>query len=374
MASQLIIDNWMLQDANQAFEQGLSAEETGEIVIDVARNTHSFNFKPQAVLQVDAILALLVNIVLRDSLIVDDRFTYVWDKGSESLRKLRDAGIVSPFDFLSSEEILTGPREEIVNELCVTRSIRNIQKANERLWEQRREVEDEHMSQLVWGCAGYLARSHVYEAPYLGCPFRQALIRETRLVNYRPDAVRQVESFVNTKRAQLFSGLWGNTSTNYATFNLPPVAIEIIEESSDPSQLIPIATELREKYRSLRAWLREYQDALDSEDPKHIRKYVKLLESIASDIDSKYSHSGENSLKISLGTSWLNLSVPVATVTGKIRSKFGVRAMLNDLVFTDRGEKGLRKLLALFGEKNTRLSRAAYRHLTVRYSRGSSDL
>lgn len=35
MEDQLIIDNWMLQDINQAFEQGLSPEEGGEMVIDI---------------------------------------------------------------------------------------------------------------------------------------------------------------------------------------------------------------------------------------------------------------------------------------------------------------------------------------------------
>lgn len=38
MEDQLIIDNWMLQDINQAFEQGLSPEEGGEIVIDIKKD------------------------------------------------------------------------------------------------------------------------------------------------------------------------------------------------------------------------------------------------------------------------------------------------------------------------------------------------
>src|SRR3990172_13390818 len=100
METRLLIDNWMLQDINEALQVGLSEEDTGEIVIDFQKGTHDFSFMPHAVFQVDALLALLVNIVLRDVLIVDNRFTYVWENGHESLRNLKYAGILHPFDFL----------------------------------------------------------------------------------------------------------------------------------------------------------------------------------------------------------------------------------------------------------------------------------
>lgn len=369
MEDQLIIDNWMLQDINQAFEQGLSVEEGGEIVVDIKKDSHHFHYMPVAVLQIDALLMLLVNIVLRNGLIVDDRFTYVWDKGSESLQKLKGTNIINPFDFSSSEESIAEVRKAIVDELCVTRSIRTVQKANEILWERRGESFDDHMSQLVWGGAGYLARSHVYQTPYLGCPYRQALIRQTKFVGWRRDALRDMEHIINTKRANLFQDISGDRSARYATFNLPPVATEVINESNDTSQLIPVAMQLRDKYKKLRAWLKEYQNALDSDDPKSILKHRKMLESVARDIESEYSKAKEGSTHVSIGTTWLSLTIPVTTIVDKLRGKFGVRAMLNDLVFASRGEKSLDKLLALFGEKNTKLSRDTYQHLIARYSR-----
>lgn len=106
MSGQLIVDNWMLQDINQALEQGLSLQEVGEIVVDIKKDSHRFHMMPYAVFQIDALLTLLVNIVLRDSLIVDDQWIHVWDKGDKSLKKLKDTHIVKPFDFASAEEII----------------------------------------------------------------------------------------------------------------------------------------------------------------------------------------------------------------------------------------------------------------------------
>jgi hypothetical protein len=369
METKLLIDNWMLQDVNQALERGLSEDFSGEILIDTLNNSHDFNSMPHAVFQIDALLSLLTNIVLRDRLIVDGGFTYVWKNGHESLQTLRSMAIINLFDFLSSEELIAGPRKIIVDELCVTQSIRAVQRKNERLWEKRKESADKHMSQLVWGAAGYLARSHVYETPYLGCPFRQALIRQTKFVGVTGDAVRNVEYIINTKRAKLFQKLSLNRSSTYGTFNLPPVAIEVIGDSSEPGQLITVAVQLREKYKKLRTWLGEYQQALDSEDPQKIKKYVMLLESIARDIDSNYPSKSEDSVRLSLGTSWLGISAPVSNLVEKVRNKFGVRAMLSHIISAERGRKSLKKLLNMFGEKNTMLSATVHQHLISRYSK-----
>jgi hypothetical protein len=259
----------------------------------------------------------------------------------------------------------------IVDRLCVTQSILAVQRENERLWEERRESKDEHMSQLVWGSAGYLARSHVYETPYLGCPFRQALIRQTEFINRDRDAVRSMETLINTKRAKLFQQITTDRNAIYAAFNLPPVAIEIIGDSNKPNQLIAVALQLRDKYKGLRDWLGEYQLALDSENPQDIRKHVRLLESIADDIDSKYSSRSEDAVKLSISTNWLNpvnLNVPVRSIIAKMQSRFGVRAMLSDLVLSRQGDDSLKKLLTMFGEKNTQLSMEVHQDLIRRYS------
>jgi len=377
MGTSLIIDNWMLQDVNAALQGGLSGEPSGEIVLDVQRGTHDFVFVPHAVFQIDALLTFLVSIVFRDILVVDGGFTHVWDKGSPSLLDLRQNGILHPFDFLRAEDAIAEPRKVIVDRLCVTKSILDIQRANERSWQMNEESEDKGMSQLVWGAAGYLARSHVYETPYLGCPFRQAFIRQTGFVNTSRDAVRRVDTVINTKRAKLWRSLSNEVEGAYAAFRLPPVAVEIIGDSHDPNQLIPVALQLREKYKPLRNWLGEYQRALDSQMPQDIRKHVRLLESIGGDVNARYPAKGVDGVEMSVTTNWLPLNVKVEGVsvarliTG-VRNRFGVRAMLSRLVFSQQGDKGLRKLLNMFGERNSRLSMETYEHLIRRYSFVSS--
>ena len=177
-----------------------------------------------------------------------------------------------------------------------------------------------------------------------------------------------MEDIINTKRAKLFQSQSIGRNARYATFNLPPIAIEVIAESREPEQLIPVAVQLRDKYQELRAWIGEYQKALDSENPKIIKKYVGLLQSIANEIDSKYSSRNDDALKLFLGTSWLNISTPVPTIINKVRNRFGVRAMLSGFVFYNQGEKSLKKLLALFGERNNQFADLTLRQLISRYS------
>jgi len=43
--------------------------------------------------------------------------------------------------------------------------------------------------------------------------------------------------------------------------------------------------------------------------------------------------------------------------------------MLSNIIYAERGEKSLKKLLNMFGEKNTMLSTAVYQHLISRYSK-----
>jgi hypothetical protein len=220
----------------------------------------------------------------------------------------------------------------------------------------------------VWGSAGYLARSHVYRTPYLGCPFRQALIKQTEFICGDRDAVHSMETVVNTKRAKLFQSLNPDRKATYASFNLPPIAIEIIGDSREPKQLITVAAQLRDKYKTLRAWLGEYQQILNSEDPQGIRKYIRLLESIGYDIDSKYPSKNEDAIKLSLGTNWINVNVPVRSIITEVKNKFGIRAMLSNLVFSMQGDESLKKLLAMFGLKNSKLSLVVHEDLIRRYS------
>jgi hypothetical protein len=207
------------------------------------------------------------------------------------------------------------------------------------------------------------------------------LIRQTRFVGYRPDAVKEMEHIISTKRANLFQSSFKDMSAKYATFNVPPIAVEVIDESRDPNQLITVAIQLRAKYEKLREWLKTYQDALDTEDLRSLIEHRKILESTARSIESKYFNTSKGSTRISVGTSWLLIpkidisrTIDIGAVVDNLTSKFGVRAMLNDLIVKPRGGESLKKLLALFGEKNSLLSTKTYENQIARYSTKEQDI
>ena len=366
MSGPLVIDNWTLQDVNLAFEQGLSHETVDEILVDLKADSHDWKSVPHSVIQLEALLALLTNIVLRDSLIVDVEFSGAWDRGHDSIQALKDTCILTPLDFSACLNDITESRESILRQLCVTSSIREIQGANEALWRERHDTADPHMSALVWGGAGMLARSHVYGAPYLGHPFRQALLRQTPLLPCRRDSLAAMETIISRARAKLFQNLAPEQRAAIASFNLPPIAVEVIQESSHVSQLIPVAIQMRDRYEVLRVWLGEYQKALDSDDTRAIVGYRSTLDSVARSIEAKYGQSSQSSTVVTIGVRWLSVTVPIGTLIDMAKNRVGVRAMLNNLALAGSGDHAIRKLLDLFDEGHSRLGRDTHRALMVR--------
>ena len=89
MSARLIIDNWSLQDVCRLLLSGPNPESAGELQVDLGRNQHSFAKLPHGVIQIEALLSLLENVVLRDTLIVDNGFTHVWDALGSPLQKLK---------------------------------------------------------------------------------------------------------------------------------------------------------------------------------------------------------------------------------------------------------------------------------------------
>jgi len=71
MSTSLMIDNWTLQDVERVLSNGLGTDVVGEISISEDRRSHSFEPLPEGVLQIDALLTLLTNLVCFDTLAVD---------------------------------------------------------------------------------------------------------------------------------------------------------------------------------------------------------------------------------------------------------------------------------------------------------------
>lgn len=353
MSSQLIIDNWLLQDIGSCLSDGLSHDYDDQIVIDKQSDSHTITQIPESCIQIEALFSFLIDIVFRDTLIVDSDFTETWSEHDNHFLNLVNSGLLRTIKFRDHEKKLTEPRSLIVEKLCVTSSLLELQKLNEESWEQNKKPHNEYFSAVIWGCAGMLSRSHVFEAPYSGHPLRKRVIEQSIWKSDIDDATSKVLQWIDSERMNFYEFASENYNSKQALICLPPVIIEIIEESSDVYDLIPTAFDLRDKYRQVRNWLKEVQDAIDNEDPKKILKFKKILNSVSKDINNLVN--AEKFGNITIGTGGISIDLGVNLIN-KIRNKFGIRHQLNQHIFTSSGRNSLKKLFRMFDENNSRLA------------------
>jgi hypothetical protein len=364
MGSALIIDNWLLQDIGTCLSCGLGSDSACEIAIDRPNNSHSIINVPESGVQLEGLLSLLVDIVLRDSLVVDSNFTGTWDQYQAIFAPLLHSGLVRSLPFKTHEERLEEAKRYVLDQLCITSTLREEQRNNEESWAARKEASNPYMSAVIWGTAGMLGRSHVYEAPYSGHPLRKRIIEQTILASPSRDAVSETLEWVAEERLRLFETKVKDGSQRTATLVLPPVAIEIIEEARDIDQLIPIAYQLRDKYAKVREWMKSIQIAMDTEDPKGIAKYKKTLSAVSKDLDRAMGNTEAGKVSLKIGIGWPGISISLGTLDNVIK-KFGMRAMLNNQIFSPQGEKSIKKLLRLFDEDTSSIGRSAQEYLRV---------
>ena len=69
MAIAVMIDNWILQDLGACLANGLDEETASELVIDVPGDCHSYREVCRGGVQLEALIGLLADIVLRDEML-----------------------------------------------------------------------------------------------------------------------------------------------------------------------------------------------------------------------------------------------------------------------------------------------------------------
>jgi hypothetical protein len=362
-----MIDNWTLQDVESVLSNGVGVDTVGEILISEDRQSHSFKDLPEGVLQIDALLTLLTNLVCFDQLTVDSRFLYTWQQDEAQLLPLANLGVVAPQDYGNFGDDLNLLREAIVAELCVTPTLRGEIAAIQAAWLTDKSQVNPHLSALIWGGAGMLARSHLSKTPYFGHPFRRRLLQETRLFPRQPSAVEAVTTFIQDERTRMFRFRGQALSGSVAHVSMPPLAIRAIEDADNIEQLLPAALNLRDQHTELRLWISEYQDALDEEDERRQLKYEKVLRDISRSLQTQYGAKEAGGTGMSISTTFFKLDLP-KSLLDRVRNSFGVRSTLCDLVLAPRGAKALEKLLAMLGEGKSLLGRDVLRGLQEKYS------
>ncbi len=356
MSTKLMIDNWLLQDVSMTLNNGLSTEMTTQIIIDHKKNNYSYGQLPKAAVQIECIINFLVDLVTRDNLIFDKRYSYVWDNFPELLN-LNNEGILSPYELDTTSDSFIEGREIALSNICVNDEMIKTQKMNEDAWRYSGESDDKFFSQTIWGTAGNLSRSNLVSAPYSPHPIRKLLLEQTLFKESRPDAVKTTSEWINSERVCIFSEVRPDITFNVAQVILQPIAVEIIESCTCAKDLFSVALQMRKRYKRLRKFMGDYQAAIDSEDPKAIMKCKKTIaevhEIVASNNSLKYGNTS-----ISSGTAYLGISHPLP----KFAHKFGIRATLQKIIFQKKGEASLKKLISMLDLKNAALQEDIYRY------------
>lgn len=362
MGSSLLIDNWLLQDVGNCLTWGLNDEDYSEIVIDQPRGTHSIRNVSSAGVQLEGLLGLLVDIVFRDSIIVDSDFTDTWEQYQEIFAVLLQSGLVRALPFRAHDSSLIEARKFVVDRLCVTSTLREAQKRNEESWAAKEESDNSYMSAVIWGAAGMLGRSHVFEAPYSGHPLRKRVVEQTVLASPARDMVADTMEFLAEERLRFFGSESKNGSQKTAIITLPPVVVEIIDEAQDIHDLIPIAYQLREKYAKMREWMKSVQTAVELDDLAGIKEYKKTLHAVAKDLNRTMGDNDTGSITLNISFFEPSVSIAIGTL-GDVMKKFGMRATLNNQIFSPQGEKSVKKLLRMFEVDGTSVGLAAQEYL-----------
>jgi hypothetical protein len=351
-----MIDNWLLQDVSLTLNNGLSTEMTSQIIIDHKKNNYSYGQLPKAAVQIECIINFLVDLVTRDNLIFDKEYSYVWNNFPE-LMNLNKEGIISPYEVDATSDSFLEGRKFALSNICVNEEMKKTQKMNEDAWESKGETDDPLFSQTIWGTAGNLSRSNLLSAPYSPHPIRKMVLQQTLFKESKPDVVKTTSDWINSERVRIFSEVRPDITFNAAQVILQPIAVEIIESCTDVKDLFSVALQMRKRYKRLRKFLGDYQAAIDSEEPKAIMKCKKTIgevhEIVASNNSAKFG-----STSISIGIGFVSVGLPLP----KFAHRFGIRATLQKIIFQDKGEATLKKLLSMLDMKNAVLSEGICNH------------
>ena len=352
MSQSVISDNWALQNISELLTNGMDDEESHYIEIDRENDSYDYKSIPSAVIQTEALFDFITDIILRDQILVEEKFTNVWNHHGSPLESAVKAGVIRSYPFLVDFEKLIEPRNEFIDRLCVTSALKKDHEENSVGWKKNRHTPHGYLSQTLWGGAGMLARGFVYEKGYTPHPVRKRLFVSAGIAMPSEDSVIQLNNIITEKRAKISSLNLNQDELHSLTIGMPPLPIKVIQESSSINDLITVALQLRDEYQELRNWLGCYQQALSDGSYKDIAKFQNILHSISLYVDSKMGVVGSNAPIFTLGIGILKIALKGQPINA-IQNQFGVRSMINRLIVSRSGNADLKKFLKIFEQQNT---------------------
>lgn len=362
MAQGVVADNWSLQDITTLFTEGLDPDVAGEIVLK--DEGHFYNQISSAIVQTEALFDFITDLILRDEILVEEKFTYSWEGVNSPILEAKHLGVVRAYPFLSEPKKIAGPRDRIVEHICSTESLRLAHQENVDGWNTSRQTPDPLLSATLWGGAGMCARSFVYEKSYTPHPLRKRLFVNSGFMLPAADALHQLTTFLNDKKVSVTKKIYGNDALFSAYVNIPALPIRVIQESSSADQMISTALQMRDDFQSLRSWLKMFHNAISDDDTKSLLNYRRQLDSVSQYIDKKIGYGAASTpvtMEAGMGIFKIaNKGNPLEN----IKNQFGVRATLNKLIFGSAGRTEIKKYVRMFGEQGSEIGYEIERSFT----------
>lgn len=143
--------------------------------------------------------------------------------------------------------------------------------------------------------------------------------------------------------------------------SIDPIPVRVIREANTVSDLLSIALQLRSEYQPLRDWLGEFQLGLEEDKYNSVVKQEQLLKSISLNVTSTLGKGQSLEPTLSIGIDSYKLSFKADPVNA-IKNKFGVRSIINKLIFDANGENELKRRLGFFDHHASPTSLNVFEH------------
>jgi len=365
MSQSVISDNWSLQNIAELLSSGIDESEAHYITIDKENDCYSYEASMSAIINTEALFDLITDIILRDQILVEEKFVNTWNWEGNPFQKALSQGVIRPYPFLVDYKKLRPPREEFISRLSLTSDLKKDHEENRLGFLKDRFAPHGYLSQTLWGGAGMLARGFVYEKGYTPHPVRKRFFTEAGIMVSGEDSVLKLNNLVSEKRASIAS-VHNRGSELYAlNVNMLPLPIRVIQESNSARDLIDVALELRKEYQELRDWLNCYQLALSDGSYKDIIKFSKILQSISKYVDSMIGKVDSDAPTFTAGIGVLKVAMKGQPINA-LSNQFGVRSMVNRLIVSRSGTSDIKKYLDFFGHKNSVVGMKVIDHFSQR--------
>lgn len=342
--SNILIDNWTLETASTLIVEGISNEPIHQIVPDKTSGA-SINELPYYLVQIESLFNILIDVVSRDVLLVDDGMIHIWKDKIDPINRLHKDKILVSQSFRESKES-KDRFDEILLNLNLPTGLVKAWEVHLYAWKNNLPDQDPFLSTVMGGAIGYLRRSAEINVSYSPHPTRIEFLRHSVFQN-KFNATSETFDWIQNQRQRFVKDFSVTGEYSLSQLQLNPIIIDIIESSSSISNLFETAVQMRDHYKKFRKYLNKYQMAMEEGDLNSMRSHKRKLDDVQEYIFGKYGTA-----EFTIGAGSLGLKQKT-NVIQRIQTSFGIRAILKRLILTKKSKGTMKIFMAMLDEKNS---------------------